>query len=1146
MELGRVELSYVPAEGEKAFPIQVVLFEGVHEIYVVIDPDNILRETNKANNTAFRTITIAPRLVDQDLSISASDIGISPVAPWEGAEVTLSAAVHSSGARDMQNVPVAFYDGDPGQGGVLIGQTIIPDIPASGSAQTQVQWNTLWKSGLHYVHVVVDPQNVIGEVNESNNSAFVSVEVIPPSKPDLAINNSDIVFSMLSPKEGDPLTVNATIRNLGSPASMVEVFLYDGDPLQGGIALSQKTISQIIPQGGTAALSFAVNTVGLAGNRNFFVTIDPDNRIDEMIESNNMASGSLTIGSSNLYLGLAIDKTIYSAHEDVQITVNLHNLIHSSRTGTLEVKILDGNNNLVTTVIAGQPVTLNPNEYKILSYTWNTGQIPFGSYKVSCRFGEGGNVVSSAEVPFIITPVKNISSRVAADKISYKANQVVTMTSTITSLSPNYIFSSLIARIDLMNSQGTTLFSDTKTIPFLSQGQRVELKTYWNTSTNPRGTYTVRLEVFEEVLLLGTSTATFEILGSSQTSEGILGTITAQPKLLYQGNDETLSYSVTNTGNEDISDLTVKILIVNPDTQELMNTLESNISLPMGTTSTGNFTASSSTLPARTYLAILQASSPTMAQPKTLASAVFMVIQAITLPFFDNFDSYSVGASAPAPWFELCEGQAVITGTESYSGENSIMTGGPGNSHCALVGLGETYPDRISYEVQAKVNLSGSSAFIGFFEEIGYMVPQFNTVFFNGADGKVYFYSADKNHGFLIPLLDSFAVGVWCKVRVEIDFSILTADVYINDVPVAQSLPVSPKGAVWEYNRTTYNFQLNKIGVLHSFGDPFYFDDFSIFEQRNHPPLADAGMNMTIFGDMQSLTVIQGVASDQDNDPLTYRWLEGQNELISWRPVGPNGECFLELGSVPAFILGEHILSLEVSDGKYISSDDMILTVNNSAPHPAPAGGGVCEINTQFPLKGQVSDYDGDIVNYGWTEADQLLFGGSIQSLYGGTPVDLPEYPYPCSVLGEHTVNLWANDGVSQTVTTQIHISVTDTSVPILAPVPDKNILWPPNHKMVTVNIQANARDNSGGPVVLSAVVSSNEPQNGLGDGDVSPDWTEPVIDQVNGVITLQLRSERSGSGNGRVYTIRITATDTSGNSSYGDVNIIVPHDQGR
>lgn len=640
MELGRVELPYVPAEGEKAFPIQIALSEGVHEIYVVIDPDNTLRETNKGNNTASGTVTIAPRSIDQDLSISPSDIGIYPMAPWEGAEVTFSAMVQYSGTKDIQNVSVAFYDGDPGQGGTLIGQNTIPAIPAGGSAQTQVQWNTLGKSGLHYIHVVVDPQNIIREVNESNNSAFVSVEVIPPSKPDLAIEASDIVFSISSPKEGDLLTINATIRNLGNPTSMVEVFLYDGDPSQGGTALSQKTIPQIIPLGGTAALSFDVNTVGLAGNRNFFVSIDPNNRIDEMIESNNIASSSLAIGSSNLNLSLSTDKTIYSANEDVQISVNLNNLINSSRSGTLEVKILDGSNNFVATVISNLSLVFNPNETKILSFTWNTGQTLSGSYKVYSQLIESGNVISRAEVPIAIAPVKNLASKVTVDKISYTANQVVTITSTITSLSPNHIFSNLNARIRITNSQNTTLLTDSKTIPILTPGQLTSLKTYWNTSTNPQGIYTVTLEVLEGLTLLSTPTASFEILGSQDTGEGLRGTLTTQPNPVYQGGDETTTYTVTNFGNQDITNLNVKVFVVNPETQEIKQTLETTVNIPMNNTLAGNFIFSTVNLTPRTYIAILQVSSATMAQPKTLASATFEVKPSIevtkTIPDIKN------------------------------------------------------------------------------------------------------------------------------------------------------------------------------------------------------------------------------------------------------------------------------------------------------------------------------------------------------------------------------------------------------------------------------------------------------------------------------------------------------------------------------
>jgi subtilase family serine protease/prenyltransferase beta subunit len=639
MELGRVELSYVPAEGEKAFPIQIVLSEEVHEIYVLIDPDNVLRETNKGNNIASRTVTVVPRLVDQDLSISASDVGISPVAPWEGAEVTISAIVHSSGTRDIQNVPVAFYDGDPVQGGILIGGTIIPTILASGDAQTQVQWNTLGRSGLHYVHVLVDPQNLAREVNESNNSALIALEVTAPAKPDLAITASDIIFSSLNPNEGESLTINATVRNLGTAASGIEVLLYNGDPSQGGIVLSQKTIPQIIPLGGTAVLNFAVNTVGLAGGHSFFIRIDPNNRIDEMIESNNIVSSSLAIGSSNLNLSLSTDKSVYTANENVQITVNIYNLINSNRSGTLEVKILDGNSNLVATV-SSQALTLGPNETRTLTYIWNTGQTLSGGYKVACQFSEGGNIISRAEAPITIAPAKNISSRVAADKITYQANQVVTITSTITSLSPNYIFSNLNARIRITNGQATTLLTDSKTIPLLTPNQLSTLNTYWNTSTNPAGIYTVSLEVFEGLILLRTSTTSFEILRTQDTGEGLKGTITAQPNPVYRGQEDTLTYTITNIGNEDIDNLNIKVLIVNPDTQEIKLTFGSLTNIPMNTTKTDDFIFSTFSLTPQTYIAILQVSPTTITLPKTLAHTTFEVKPGIevtkTIPDIKN------------------------------------------------------------------------------------------------------------------------------------------------------------------------------------------------------------------------------------------------------------------------------------------------------------------------------------------------------------------------------------------------------------------------------------------------------------------------------------------------------------------------------
>ena len=311
----------------------------------------------------------------------------------------------------------------------------------------------------------------------------------------------------------------------------------------------------------------------------------------------------------------------------------------------------------------------------------------------------------------------------------------------------------------------------------------------------------------------------------------------------------------------------------------------------------------------------------------------------------------------------------------------------------------------------------------------------------------------------------------------------------------------------------------------------------------NQPPVANAGDNLAILSQDQNITVIQGTDSDPDNDPLTYRWLEGETVLLDSTAVGENGEAWLDLSLVQGFSIGDHYLTLELSDGQATSTDEMILTVSNSAPHPAPTGGGIYQIGDPVTLGGQVSDFDGDQVSYDWLEGETLLFSGQVQTNYGGNPAYLPEHTMPYLSLGTHTVTLRVNDGTNDPVTRDITIEVIDATAPTLAPVPDKTILWPPNHNMVDIEILANASDNSGGSVSLLAAVSSNEPEDGLGDGDMTPDWTEPVINQDTGEITLQLRAERSGSGDGRVYTITITATDDSGNSSTTDVEIIVPHD---
>lgn len=315
-------------------------------------------------------------------------------------------------------------------------------------------------------------------------------------------------------------------------------------------------------------------------------------------------------------------------------------------------------------------------------------------------------------------------------------------------------------------------------------------------------------------------------------------------------------------------------------------------------------------------------------------------------------------------------------------------------------------------------------------------------------------------------------------------------------------------------------------------------------QSLNSPPVADAGENLTISSEAISVTTIQGTATDFDGDFLQCRWTAGAAVLKDWFAAGTGGECSLDLNTLLFSQAGTYTLTLEVNDGQVISSDDMILTIDNSAPHGAPGGGGIFEINTDVILTGDVSDFDGDLLYYEWSEGTTVLCSGNIQAIAEGTPVILPDCIVSGLSLGIHVFTLSVDDGLNSPDSNDVTVEIVDTTVPTLAPIASSYLLWPPNHIMVDIAVAANAYDNSGLPVMLSATITSNEPEDGLGDGDTGPDWTQPVIDQNTGMIYFQLRRERSGSGNGRVYTITITATDSSGNSSTTAVNIGVPHDK--
>jgi hypothetical protein len=107
------------------------------------------------------------------------------------------------------------------------------------------------------------------------------------------------------------------------------------------------------------------------------------------------------------------------------------------------------------------------------------------------------------------------------------------------------------------------------------------------------------------------------------------------------------------------------------------------------------------------------------------------------------------------------------------------------------------------------------------------------------------------------------------------------------------------------------------------------------------------------------------------------------------------------------------------------------------------------------------------------------------------------------------------------------------------AAAPGVSLLWPPEHDMKAIEI-LNVADPDGDPVSLAVTgITQDEPVGGSGSGGTAPDG-EGV-----GTPVAQVRAERTGRGNGRVYEISFLANDGRFGQCAGSVRVCVPHDRG-
>lgn len=199
----------------------------------------------------------------------------------------------------------------------------------------------------------------------------------------------------------------------------------------------------------------------------------------------------------------------------------------------------------------------------------------------------------------------------------------------------------------------------------------------------------------------------------------------------------------------------------------------------------------------------------------------------------------------------------------------------------------------------------------------------------------------------------------------------------------------------------------------------------------------------------------------------------------------------------------------------------------------------VAECSVPATLTAWVADPEADALSVVWT-----VNGAAIQT--NAIPAGETNGPGSVSLtavfpLGTNTIGITAVDSVGNESACATTLTVVDTTPPVIVSVSaTPNVFWPPNHKMMPVQISAVVTDACTTATWKVVLITCNQPVNGLGDGNTSPDW------QITGDHAVSLRSERSGKYGDRIYTIKIRATDLAGNHSTATTKVTVPKSQSK
>ncbi|MFH1890611.1 MAG: CARDB domain-containing protein, partial [Candidatus Kuenenbacteria bacterium] len=179
-----------PNNNSQAWRTLIYNEPGTHTFTVTVDPENKIEETNENNNTLSYSIEVSPAPTNRpDLKFQSSEISVSNETITQGDNVSFDVYVENDSNINAGTAWVKYYF----NGNQEANCSYEINFLSQGWSSVGCTLNSIQYTGDVKVEVKIDPDNLVNESNENNNTIFRTFKVgTVLTKPDLIIKDVDI------------------------------------------------------------------------------------------------------------------------------------------------------------------------------------------------------------------------------------------------------------------------------------------------------------------------------------------------------------------------------------------------------------------------------------------------------------------------------------------------------------------------------------------------------------------------------------------------------------------------------------------------------------------------------------------------------------------------------------------------------------------------------------------------------------------------------------------------------------------------------------------------------------------------------------------------------------------------------------------